>query len=206
MARHEYFLNRTRQTYTPALTVPDTPLYLANDCDEGKYYLGDLDCGDELQLFVLLLSKRISSNDYAFAKAGALLGQLWFTPVSGSDLLPESLVYYTILTSSMMGSKGSLANFVQQSTIATSRGYDHRELVWSPRFTRKSSYRSFSLVWEWREPTTEELRKLDACVGVLESEASMGKLHDLVVEATTQSIDGLSRDEIEQLAKNLRGY
>lgn len=206
MPRHEYFINRTRQTYTPGLIVPDTPLYLANDCDEGKYYFGDVDCGDELQLFVLLLSRRISTNSYGFARAGGLLGQLWFTPVSGSAHLPENLVYYTLLSSTMMGSQGSLANFVQQSTIATSRGYDYRELVWSPRFAKKSTSTSFVLIWEWREPTTEELRKLDACVAVLESEASMGKLHDLVVEATTQSIDGMDRDEIEQLAKNLRGY
>ena len=203
MPRHEYFINRSRQAPAP-LIVPDTPLYLANNCDEGKYYLGDVDCGDDLQLVALLLSKRISTNDYAFAKAGALLGQLWFTPVSGSDLLPGNLVYHTILTSSMMGSKGSLANFVQQIAVAMSRGYDYREVIWSPRFARKSSYRSFSLVWEWREPTTEELRKLDSCVAVLESEVSMGKLRDSVVETTTLSIDGMNQDEVEQLARRYR--
>jgi len=85
-----------------------------------------------------------------------------------------------------------------------SRGYDYRQLIWLPWFVRKSSYKSFSPTWEWREPTTEELRKLDSCVAVFELEVSMGELRDLVVEATTLSIDGMGCDEIEQLARKYR--
>lgn len=205
MARHEYFLNRSNQICKPgALIVPDTPLHLTTDLAQGRYYLGDTDCGSELELFALHFSRRLSTSEDGFAVPGALLGQLWFTPVSGSRYLPENLAYYTILADSRSGKRGSLMNFTQQATVALARGFDYREVVWMPKFVRRAGFTFYALSWEWREPTLEELKKLDSCVGVLESEISMGKLHDPALEATSRCVDGMSRDEIEQMAKRYR--
>ena len=206
MARHEYFLKQSNQICKPGLIVPEMPLHIVADLEQGRYYLGDTECGSELELFALKFSHRISTSDYGFASAGALMGQLWFAPISGSRHLPENLVYHMLLANSKSGKRGGLMNFQQQATIAMSRGYDFREVVWMPRFVRRSGFTFYALSWEWREPTLEELNKLDSCVSVLESNADMGKLHDPTMEATSRCVDGMTQEEIEQLAKNLRRY
>lgn len=218
MPRHDYFLSRSKQVYTPgALIVPDTPLFVANNCKEGKFYLGDTDCGSDLELVALLFSKRIATEEYSSAEPGTPLGQLWFTPVSGNKNLPSNLTFYTVLKNSKSGKSGSLINFGQQATIAMSRGYDYREIIWMPKFVKKTgsvpkednpkelvSASWFVLAWEWREPTEEELKKIDQCVGVLESETDMDKLFDPVLETTTRCVDGMKPDAIAALVENLR--
>lgn len=207
MARHEYFLNRSRQICKPgALIVPEMPLHIIADLEQGRYYLGDTDCGSELELFALKFSHRVSTNNYGFASVGALIGQLWFAPVSDSRYLPKNLIYYMLLTDNRSGKRGSLMNFQQQATIAMGRGFDFRSVVWMPRFVKKAGFIMYALAWQWREPTLEELKQLDSCVAVLESDADMGKLRDPALDATSRCVDGMSQDEIEQLTKNLRRY
>ena len=207
MVRHKYFLDRSSQLYKPeALIVPEMPLQITADLEQGRYYLGDMEAGSELELFALRFSHRLSTSDCGFASAGALMGELWFSLLSGSRHLPTNLTYYMLLANSKSGKRGGLMNFQQQATIAMSRGYDFREVVWMPRFVKRAGFTFYALLWQWREPILDELKKLDSCVDVLESEVAMGKLHDPALEATSRCVDGMSQDEIEQLAKNLRRY
>ena len=191
-------MKRSSQICKPGvLIVPEMPLHITADLEQGRYYLGDTECGSELELFALRFSHHLSTSDYGFASAGALMGQLWFTPVSGSRHLPTALIYYMLLANSKSGKRGGLMNFQQQATIAMSHGYDYRELVWSPRFVRRAGFTFYALLWEWREPTLEELNKLNSCVGVLESEIAMSKLHDPALEATSRCVDEMTENEIE---------
>ncbi len=102
---------------------------------------------------------------------------------------------------------GSLKNFGCQVAIAQSQGYDPRELVWIPKFIKKSaaitneagiteSASWYVIDWMWRICSTEEDKVLDNCVSILQNPDQMELLFDMDLEATSISVEGMSQREI----------
>ena len=208
MPRHKFF--GTKAPQKPAgLIIPETAVFLKNDCKEGKWMLGETGYGDEMECFIIKLSRRIAEyQDSRIAQA-----QLWLTPFSGK--MPAGIVYYTLIKNSKSGRSGSLKNFGQQVAIAQSQGYDPRELVWMPKFVKRSGVISdengmpqsaswYVLDWAFREPETAEMPTLDRCVAILESDAQLNALFDMDLEASSICVDGMSNADIRLLLQGNR--
>ena len=129
MARNKFFSSTPKNT---GLVIPDMAVFLKNDCKEGKFMIGESDYGSKLEFLVVHFSRRVAE----YMDGRIAQGQVWLTPISGE--VPKGIVYYTLIKNSKSGRSGSLKNFGCQVAIAQSQGYDPRELVWIPKFVKKS--------------------------------------------------------------------
>lgn len=86
--------------------------------------------------------------------------------------------------------------FLMIWAIAQSQGYDPRELVWCPKFIKKSAAISdesgtvqnaswYVLDWSFRECIGEEEKTLDNSVAIIQSPDQMELLFDIDLEATS---------------------
>jgi hypothetical protein len=198
MARHKFFQSAPKNT---GLIIPEMAVFLKNDCKEGKWMVGESDYGSKLEFLVVHFSRRVS--EYIGGRIAQ--GQLWLTPVAGD--VPKGIVYYTLIKNSRSGRSGSLKNFGCQVAIAQSQGYDPRELVWMPKFIKKSAAITnedgksenaswYVIDWSWRECTTEEEKTLDNTVAIIQNPDQMELLFDMDLEATSISVDGMNQREI----------
>jgi hypothetical protein len=184
------------------LIIPEMAVFCRNDCKEGKWMIGESDYGSKLEFFVIHFSRRVSE----YMDGRIAQGQIWFTPISGD--IPKGIVYYTLIKNSSSGRSGSLKNFGCQVAIAQSQGFDPRELIWIPKFIKKSaaitneagiteSASWYVIDWTWRECKQEDEEKLlDNCVAIIQNPAQMEMLFDMDLEATSICVDGMSQKEI----------
>jgi hypothetical protein len=196
--RHEFFESTPRNT---GLIIPEMAVFCRNDCKEGKWMIGESDYGSRLEFLVVHFNRRVSE----YMDGRIAQGQIWFTPLTGD--IPKGIVYYTLIKNSSSGRSGSLKNFGCQVAIAQSQGYDPRELVWIPKFIKKSaaitndagiteSASWYVIDWMWRICNEEEEKVLDNCVAIIQNPAQMELLFDMDLEATSISVDGMSQREI----------
>ena len=169
--------------------------------------IGETEYGSNLEFFILKFSRRIS--EYMGDKIAQ--GQIWFTPVSGG--IPPGIVYYSLIKNSKSGRSGSLRNFGQQVAIAQSKGYDPRELIWQPKFIKKSgavpdengelqSATWYVLDWGFRSVSSEEeFQILDNVVAVLSNPIQEASLFDMELENSSICVDGMTQQEILQLLR-----
>jgi len=197
--RNKFFESTPKNT---GLVIPEMAVFYRNDCKEGKWMIGESDYRSKLEFFVIHFSRRVSE----YMDGRIAQGQIWFTPVAGD--VPKGIVYYTLIKNSSSGRSGSLKNFGYQVAIAQSQGFDPRELVWIPKFIKKSaaitneagiteSASWYVIDWTWRECKQEEEEKLlDNCVAIIQNPAQMEMLFDMDLEATSICVDGMSQKEI----------
>jgi hypothetical protein len=157
--------------------------------------------GSKLEFLVVHFNRRVSE----YMNGRIAQGQIWFTPLTGD--IPKGIVYYTLIKNLSSGRSGSLKNFGCQVAIAQSQGYDPRELVWIPKFIKKSaaitndagiteSASWYVIDWMWRVCNAEEEKVLDNCVAIIQNPAQMELLFDMDLEATSISVDGMSQRKI----------
>jgi len=198
MARNKFFESTPKNK---GLIIPEMAVFLKNDCKEGKWMVGETDYGSRLEFLVVHFSRRVS--EYMGGRIAQ--GQVWLTPVTGE--VPMGIVYYTLIKNSRSGRSGSLKNFGCQVAIAQSQGYDPRELVWCPKFIKKSaaitnedgnteSASWYVIDWSWRECKTEEEAVLDNTVAILQDSERMEMLFDMDLEATSICVDGMNQRQI----------
>ena len=196
--RHKFFESTPKNT---GLIIPEMAVFCRNDCKEGKWMIGESDYGSKLEFLIVHFNRRVSE----YMDGRIAQGQIWFTPLTGD--IPKGIVYYTLIKNSSSGRSGSLKNFGCQVAIAQSQGYDPRELVWSPKFIKKSaaitndagiteSASWYVIDWMWRVCNEEEEKVLDNCVSIIQNPAQMELLFDMDLEATSISVDGMSQREI----------
>jgi hypothetical protein len=196
--RHKFFESTPKST---GLIIPEMAVFCRNDCKEGKWMIGESDYGSKLEFLIVHFNRRVSE----YMDGRIAQGQIWFTPLTGD--IPKGIVYYTLIKNSSSGRSGSLKNFGCQVAIAQSQGYDPRELVWSPKFIKKSaaitneagiteSASWYVIDWMWRVCSEEEEKILDNCVAIIQNPAQMELLFDMDLEATSISVDGMSQREI----------
>lgn len=193
------------------LIIPEMAIFCKNDCKEGKWVLGETSYGDELQFAIVGFNRRISVVSYIDEPIPQ--AQIWFTPISGK--LPKGIVYYTLIKNSKSGKSGSMRNFGQQCAIAQSIGYDPREVIWIPKFIKKSgaiknedtgeieSASWYVLDFSFREENTEEESAvIDQTVAIMQSEQQMHLLYDMELDKSSVCVDGMSREEIANILNN----
>ncbi|MDJ0718553.1 MAG: hypothetical protein QNJ54_30735 [Prochloraceae cyanobacterium] len=224
-ARHQFFTEQNTGFTTDSIYIPDSPLLLKNNCKEGCWQLGDTNYGSRLKLVALKFSRYLHMGNDAIA-AGAPIGQLWFCPIDGgvgSDeqgneiQLALNLVYYTLLKNSKSGKSGSLLNFGQKAALLQGQGIDYREVVWIPKFIKKSGTvtndigQAESASWyvlDWGVVLPEDqddstYEKIGNLIDILSSAEEMGKLIDPIVEGECRCVDGLKPQQIAQLANSM---
>ena len=203
--KREFFKESQSQE---GLIIPEMAIFCKNDCKEGKWVLGETSYGDELEFAVVGFNRRISNVSYINEPIPQ--GQIWFTPVSGK--LPKGIVYYTLIKNSKSGKSGSMRNFGQQCAIAQSEGYDPREVIWIPKFVKKSgaiknedtgeteSASWYVLDFSFREENSdEETELIDQTVAIMQSEEQMELLYDMELDKSSICVDGMSREEIASI-------
>ena len=192
------------------LVVPEIPVFCKNDCKEGRWMIGESEYGNKMEMLIVNFSKRIQDRNVFYDKRIAQ-GQVWFTPISGE--VPSNIIYYTLIKNSKSGKSGSLKNFAQQLAIAASLGYaDPRQLVWTPRFVKRSgaipdengvmqSATWYVLDWAFREIEESELPALENCVGVMSDPEQMAMLYDPDLEGDSVCVDGMSPQQISAMLR-----
>ncbi len=189
------------------------------------WQLGDTNYGSRLKLVALKFSRYLHMGNDAIA-AGAPIGQLWFCPIDGGIRSDEqgneiqlalNLVYYTLLKNSKSGKSGSLLNFGQKAALLQGQGIDYREVVWIPKFIKKSGTvtndigQAESASWyvlDWGVVLPEDqddstYEKIGNLIDILSSTEEMGKLIDPIVEGECRCVDGLKPQQIAQLANSM---
>jgi len=223
--RHSFFSDRAAGFDPKAILIPDNALALRNNCKEGRWVLGDTNYGDRLKLVALKFSRYLHKGNDVLAP-GTPIGQLWFCPIEGGigtdengneTRLALNLVYYTLLKNSKSGKSGSLLNFGQKAAQLQAFGYDFREVVWTPRFVKKSgtvindagqpeAASWFVLDWNHILPQDQDdatYEKIGNLINILTDGQEMEKLLDPTLLADHECIDGLSNPEIVQVKQNL---
>jgi len=201
MARNKFFSSTPKNT---GLVIPDMAVFLKNDCKEGKFMIGESDYGSKLEFLVVHFSRRVAE----YMDGRIAQGQVWLTPISGE--VPKGIVYYTLIKNSKSGRSGSLKNFGCQVAIAQSQGYDPRELVWIPKFVKKSGAIAdengvmqnatwYVLDWAWRECNAEEENILENTVAIIQDSERMSMLFDMDLESTSICVDGMNQKQILEL-------
>jgi hypothetical protein len=198
MARHKFFESTPKNT---GLVIPEMAVFLKNDCKSGCWTVGETEYGSKLEFLAVHFSRRVS--EYMGGRIAQ--GQIWLTPVAGE--VPKGIVYYTLIKNSKSGRSGSLKNFGCQIAIAQSQGYDPREVVWCPKFIKKSGAIAdengvvqnaswYVVDWSFRECNAEEEKILDNTVAIIEDPERMEMLFDMDLEASSICVDGMNQKEI----------
>lgn len=224
--RHQYFQKQTEGFSREAILIPDMPMRLDNNCKEGAWQLGSSTFGQRLQLLAVKFSHRIHfGNEYI--APGTPIGQLWFVPVAGGvgtdeqgkeTQLPLNICYYCLLKNSRSGKSGSLINFGQKATLVQAQGLDYREVVWCPRFVKKSgtiindagqpeNASWYILDWSFITPDNQPepiFNRVRSVIEILQSEEQMARLFDPTLETESRCVDELSSNEISTLSASLK--
>ena len=198
MARNKFFESTPKNE---GLIIPEMAVFLKNDCKSGCWTVGETEYGSKLEFLIINFSRRVS--EYMGGRIAQ--GQVWLTPITGD--VPQGIVYYTLIKNSKSGRSGSLKNLGCQVAIAQSQGYDPRELVWCPKFVKKSAAIAdengvvqnaswYVLDWSFRECNAEEEKVLDNAVAIIQSPEQMELLFDMDLEASSVCVDGMNQREI----------
>jgi len=223
--RHSYFREQTAGFDNNAILIPDNALVLRNNCKEGRWVLGETNYGDRLQLVILKLSKYLHKGNDSIAP-GTPIGQIWFVPIAGGvgtdengdeTKLALNLVYYTTLKNSKSGKTGSLQNFGNKAAQLRAQGYDHREILWKPKFVSKSKPVTkasgetemaswYVLDWSYVLPEDQDdstYEKIGRIIDILGDKSEMAKLSDPLMLKEHECLDDLSPAQAMQLAASL---
>ena len=223
--RHQFFKEETKGFNPDAILIPDNALALRNNCKEGRWMLGDTNYGDRLKLVAVKFSRYLHKGNDVISP-GTPIGQLWFCPMEGGigtdeqgneTKLAHNLVYYTLLKNSKSGKSGSLLNFGQKAAQLEASGYDFREVVWSPRFVKKSGTiindagqpeAASWFVLDWNYVLPEKLddatyNKIGNLINILSDGIQMEKLLDPMILSDHEPIDGLTLPQVVEVKQKL---
>ena len=88
--RHKFFASENQAFTQNAIYIPDSPLFLKNNCKEGNWQLGDTNYGNRLKLAALKFSRYLHIGNDSI-DPGTPIGQLWFCPLDGADFSRDLL-------------------------------------------------------------------------------------------------------------------
>lgn len=177
-----------------AIVVPELPLAARNNCQSGKWTIGDKEYGSKLAMTILKFSKFFGSLGQT---QNTLWGQLWFVAEAGD--LPQNVVMVTYV-------KGrSLRDFNRLVASVQSRGIEPAEGIFIPEFAKHSGQKTdengvlkpinyYSLEWDWVE--RDDWGMVEQAAAVLADPSNLSRMMDL--DGTRQMIclDNLPPHEI----------
>jgi hypothetical protein len=200
-----------------AVIVPELPINVRNNCQAGRWTIGDQEYGSKVAMTILKFSKFFGSLGQT---QNTLWGQLWFVAEAGD--LPQGVVMVTYI-------KGrSLSDFNRKVTEIMARGIEPAEGIFVPDFVKHSGQKPdetgilkpinyYSLKWEWYERSSKFsntsdaiLKQLDAqsdkawerldhVAAALEDENNQARLLDLEGTKLMTCLDHLPPHEILRL-------
>ncbi len=184
-----------------AIIVPELPLSVRNNCQAGKWTIGDTEYGSKLSMTILKFSKFFGSLGQT---KNTLWGQIWFVAESGE--LPKDVVLVTYV-------KGrSLRDFNRLVATVQSRGVEPAEGIFVPEFVKHSGQKPdesgilkpinyYSLKWEWVERTDWQM--VERAAAVLADTSNLSRLIDL---DSTQNMIGLDNLPPHEIASLMAAY
>lgn len=167
-----------------ALLVPEMPISVRCNCQSGRWFVGDNDCGSKLSLTILKFSR-------FFGKLGLTdreqFGQIWFVAESGD--LPQGTVLVTYIKTR------SLQNFNQCVATIQARGIEPATGIFVPEFVKFSGNKPdaegvmratnyYGLKWSWEE--RKDWSIIDQAAAVLSDPSNQSRMVDL--EGTRQMV------------------
>lgn len=200
-----------------AIIVPELPIAVRNNCQSGRWVIGEQEYGSKLAMTIVKFSKFFGNLGQTY---NTLWGQIWFVAEAGD--LPQDVVMVTYI-------KGrSLSNFNCKVTEIMARGIEPAEGIFVPEFVKHSGQKTdefgvikpinyYSLSWQWyergtkfsnvQEPILKQLNaqadkawaRLEQIIAVLEDENNQTRLIDLEGTRNMVCIDHLSPHEVIRL-------
>lgn len=179
---------------TNAIVVPELPIAARNNCQSGKWTIGDEEYGSKLAMTILKFSKFFGSLGQT---KNTLWGQIWFVAEAGE--MPHNVVMVTYI-------KGrSLSDFNRLVASIQARSIEPAEGIFVPEFVKHSGQKPddngvlkpinyYSLKWDWVERTNWEM--VEQAALVLEDPQNLSRLIDLEGTREMVCLDNLPPHEI----------
>lgn len=179
--------------------VPDMPLAVRNNCQSGKWTIGDAEYGSKVSMTIIKFSKFFGTLGQT---SNTLWGQIWFIAESGE--LPKGVVMVTYI-------KGrSLQDFSRLVATVQARGIEPAEGIFVPEFTKHSGQKPdengvpkpinyYSLAWNWVERTGDQMATLDQAAAALSDNKILSRLLDLDGTKQMVCLDNMPAHEVAQL-------
>jgi hypothetical protein len=177
-----------------AIVVPELPISAKNNCQAGKWTIGDEEYGSKLAMTILKFSKFFGSLGQT---KHTLWGQIWFVAEGGE--LPHDVVMVTYV-------KGrSLSDFNRLVASVQARGVEPAEGVFVPDFIKHSGQKPdengvikpinyYSLKWDWIERSDWEM--VEQAAIVLSDPQNLSRMIDLEGTREMVCLDNLPPAEI----------
>ena len=183
-----------------AIVVPELPLSVRNNCQFGKWMLGDREYGSKLAITILKFGKFFGNLGQT---QNTLWGQIWFVAEGGE--LPKDVVMVTYI-------KGrSLRDFNRLVASVQSRGIEPAEGIFVADFIEHASQKIdgdgvsqpilyYSLKWDWIE--RDDRQRIDRIAKILADKNNLGCLIDLDNTQQMTCLDDLPPQEVAEIVLN----
>ncbi|MDY7022467.1 MAG: hypothetical protein SWJ54_14105 [Cyanobacteriota bacterium] len=180
-----------------AILVPEMPIAVRNNCQAGKWTIGDEEYGSKCSMTILKFSKFFGNLGQT---QNALWGQIWFVAESGD--LPKGVIMVTYIKSRSLNDFNRLVASIQ------SRGVEPATGIFIPEFTKHSGQKPdengtlkpinyYSLKWLWEERSDWSM--VEQAAAVLANESNLSRMIDLEGTRSMICLDNLSPHEIAYL-------
>jgi hypothetical protein len=173
-----------------ALLVPEIPIAVRNNCQIGKWMMGDTECGSKCSMTILKFSKFFGDLGKT---SQTLWGQLWFVVETGD--LPKGTVMVTYIKTQ------SLRDFNRLVISVQSRGIEPATGTFIPTFTKYNGEKGvyYALTWEWEEK--KDLAIIQQAAAVLNDPQMRSNLYDLEGTRDMVCLDHSSKEEVKALTQ-----
>lgn len=180
-----------------AIIVPELPIAVRNNCQSGKWTIGDEEYGSKLAMTILKFSKFFGSLGQT---SNTLWGQIWFVAEAGE--LPRDVVMVTYI-------KGrTLSDFNRLVACVQARGIEPAEGIFVPDFIKHSGQKPdengvfkpinyYSLKWDWIERSNWET--VEQAAAVLADPQNLSRMIDLDGTREMICLENLKPHEIASL-------
>lgn len=180
-----------------ALSVPEIPIGARNNCQAGKWTIGDEEYGSKVAMTIIKFSKFFGNLGQT---KNTLWGQVWFVAESGE--LPHGVVMVTYIKNR------SLNDFNRLVVSIQARGVEPGEGIFIPEFIKHSGQKPdengvikpinyYSLKWDWIERDNWDI--VEQAAAVLSDPHSLSRMIDLEGTRDMVCLDNLPPSEIATL-------
>ncbi len=180
-----------------AILVPEMPLNVRNNCQSGRWVVGDEEYGSKVSMTILKFSKFFGTLGQT---SNAIWGQVWFVAESGD--LPLGVVLVTYIKSR------SLSDFNRLITSIQARGIEPATGIFDPNFIKHSGQKPddsgvlkpinyYSLKWSWQE--RKDNSELEKYAAVLAEKSNHSRMIDMDGTRQMVCLDNLAPDKVRAL-------
>ncbi len=179
------------------ILVPEMPITARNNCQSGKWIIGDEEYGSKCSMTILKFSKFFGSLGQT---QNTLWGQIWFVAESGD--LPQGVVMATYIKSRSLNDFNRLVTSIQAQGIEPATG------IFVPEFSKHSGQKPdeqgilkpinyYSLKWSWTKRKDWSIIKQAAAV--LADNSNLARMIDLEGTQQMACLDHLAPHQIAGL-------